>query len=331
MSEKEQAAQIDETAKVFGEFLKTLTVGELETHDNLTIFPVFTTTPQKNGYSLLDEAVKTGKFTVTEVTEGGSVPNLKVENGLDQDVLILDGDILIGAKQNRSVTTTIIIGRKSKSVIDVNCVERGRWSYKGRNFTASEQPMYSTLRATKSRSVNYSLKENRSFAADQGKVWEDINQKSIRFSMADEGFKASSTEAADEMYASYEDRIKAYESSFKPREGQVGFVVLIDGKVVGCDIFGNPGVLNRAFGKGIRSYILDAIEKSFDKNKKAPVGDSRKKAVAFLASVGKLKPEVFPSTGKGMSIRFEGKSSNGFAALDGDQVVHLAAFHDVRD
>jgi hypothetical protein len=328
MSEKKQAVQIDETAKVFGEFLKTLTVGELETHDNLTIFPVFTTTPQKNGYSLLDEAVKTGKFSVTEVTEGGSVPNLKVENGLDQDVLILDGDILIGAKQNRSVTTTIIIGRKSKSVIDVNCVERGRWHYKGSNFTASDKPMFSRARASKSRSVNYSLRENKSYAADQGKVWDDINEKSTRFSLEDENYKASGTEAANEMYASYEDRIKAYEGSFKPKVGQVGFVVLIDGKVAGCDIFGNPGVLNRAFGKGIRSYILDAIEKSSDKNKKSPVGDSRKKAAAFLAGVGKLKPEVFPSTGKGMNIRFEGKSSNGFAALDGDQVVHLAAFHE---
>lgn len=330
MVKKEQTAQIDETARVFGEFLKTLTVGELETHDNLTVLPVFTTMPQKNGYALLGEAVETGKFTVTEVDEGGSVPNLKVENGLDQDVLILDGDILIGAKQNRSVTTTIIIGRKSRSVIDVNCVERGRWHYKGRNFTASDQPMFSRARASKSRSVNYSLREKKSYAADQGKVWDDINQKSIRFSLEDANYKASGTEAADEMYASYEDRIKAYESSFKPREGQVGFVVLIDGKVAGCDIFGSPGVLNRAFGKGIRSYVLDAIEKSFDKKaKKASVGDSRKKAAAFLASVGKLKPEVFSSTGKGMNIRFEGKSSNGFAALDGDQVVHLAAFHDV--
>jgi len=146
--------------------------------------------------------------------------------------------------------------------------------------------------------------------------------------MADAGFQASRTEAANEMYASYEDRIKAYEGSFKAKEGQVGFVVLIDGKVAGCDIFGNPGVLNRAFGKGIRSYILDAIEKSLDKNQKVPVGDSRKKVVSFLASVGKLKPEVFPSTGKGMNIRFEGRASNGFAALDGDQVVHLAAFHE---
>ena len=328
MSEKEQAAQMDETARVFGEFLKTLTVGELESHDNLTVFPVFTTAPQKNGYSLLDEAVKTGKFKVTEVTEGGSVPNLKVENGLDQDVLILDGDILIGAKQNRSVTTTIIIGRKSKIVVDVNCVEHGRWHYKGRNFTASDQPMFSRLRAAKSRSVNFSLKNRKSYEADQGQVWEEISQKSAKLSEADAGFQASSTEAADELYTSYEDRIKAYEGSFKAQEGQVGFVVLIDGKVAGCDIFGNPGVLNRAFGKGIRSYILDAIEKSFDKNKKAPVGDSRKKAAAFLASVGKLKAEVFSSTGKGMNIRFEGKSSNGFAALDGDQVVHLAAFHE---
>ncbi len=115
----------------------------------MTVFPVFSTNPQQNGYALLDEAVKTGKFKVTEVNEGGSVPNLKVMNGLERDVLILDGDILIGAKQNRSVTTTIIIGKKTSTVINVNCVEQGRWSYKGRFFSAGERPVYSALRAAK--------------------------------------------------------------------------------------------------------------------------------------------------------------------------------------
>ena len=39
---------------------------------------------------------------VTEVSEGGSVPNLFVKNRADRDVIIVDGEMLVGAKQNRT-------------------------------------------------------------------------------------------------------------------------------------------------------------------------------------------------------------------------------------
>ena len=325
MARKKSIEAVQETAEALAGFLGTLTLGEAQAHENMTVFPVFTTNAQKNGYSLLDEAVKTGKFTVTEVSEGGSVPNLKVVNGLDLDVLILDGDILVGAKQNRSVTTTIIIGKGSENIINVNCVEQGRWSRKGDRFSASEQPMYSSLRAVKARSVTKSLKEDRDFTADQGAVWENIEQRDAKFRLASASYCSSVTGAADEMYRSFDDKILAYEKALPAKEGQVGFLVVIAGKVAGCDIFGNPGVLSRVYKRGIRSYCLDAIERSYDKAK-ASVGDPRRKASAFLAGLRKLSPKVFPAMGKGVNVRFESRTSVGFAALNGDQVVHMAAF-----
>ena len=313
-------------ANAFRDYLGTLSLGEPLSHENMTVFPVFTTNPQRNGYMLLDEAVKSGRFTVTEVTEGGSVPYLKVINDLDHDVLILDGDILVGAKQNRSVTTTIIIGKKTTSVIDVNCVEQGRWAYKSRFFEAGEQPVYSKLRAAKARSVTMNLKSSRGFVADQGEVWDNISMKADSLSMRDASFKMSSTDAADDLFSTYEERIRGFEKTFSLQPGQVGFVVLISGTVAGCDIFGNPGVFRSVYSKGIKSYILDAIEHAFMSKKIAVAGEPKRKAAAFLAGVRRLEPAAFPSTGKGVNVRFVGRASNGFAALDGDQVVHMAAF-----
>lgn len=326
MAMKDEAGKSGTVVKAFSEYLATLSLGAAERHENLTVIPVFTTAPQQNGYSLLDEAVRTGLFTVTEVTEGGSVPDLKVVNGLEQDVLILDNDILVGAKQNRSATTTIIINRKSESVISVNCVEQGRWSYKGRSFSASDRPVYSRLRAIKSRSVTENLNSSRSYDADQGAVWNDIEEKAVRFSQSEPNFCRSSTGAADEMYGSLEDKVKLYEPAFTRKEGQVGFVVLIGGAVAGCDIFGHPNVLSRVYAKGLRSYLLDAVEQASDREKKQAAGNPGKKAAAFLASIRKMPAEAFPSIGKGVNIRFRSRSASGFAALDGDQVVHLAAF-----
>ena len=63
-----------------------------------------------------------------EVSRGGSVPELKVVNKSDRMLLILDGEELVGAKQNRIVNTTILIAGNTATVIPVSCVEQGRWS-----------------------------------------------------------------------------------------------------------------------------------------------------------------------------------------------------------
>jgi hypothetical protein len=43
------------------------------------------------------------------VSEGGSVPNLRVINKTPHHVLLFDGEELKGAKQNRILNTTILI------------------------------------------------------------------------------------------------------------------------------------------------------------------------------------------------------------------------------
>jgi ARG and Rhodanese-Phosphatase-superfamily-associated Protein domain len=101
--------------------------------------------------------VGTRKFKVTEINDGGHVPELTVLNGLDADVLILDGEELVGAKQNRIVNTTLIIGRMREVVIPVSCVEQGRWHYRTKAFKSSKANLYAELRKKKAKAVSMSL------------------------------------------------------------------------------------------------------------------------------------------------------------------------------
>jgi hypothetical protein len=57
---------------------------------------------------------------VTEVSEAGSVPFLQVANGADRPLLLLDGEELIGAKQNRILNTTVLVQHS-----DWSCLDRG--------------------------------------------------------------------------------------------------------------------------------------------------------------------------------------------------------------
>ena len=57
------------------------------------------------------------------------MPELMVENKGDMRVLFIEGEELVGAKQNRILNTSILVPAKSKTKIPVSCVERGRWRY----------------------------------------------------------------------------------------------------------------------------------------------------------------------------------------------------------
>ena len=68
------------------------------TFDNLTIFPIIGRNGQHPDYINLDEALATGVARVTEISESGSVPELRFVNDSEQAVLLLDGEELVGAK-----------------------------------------------------------------------------------------------------------------------------------------------------------------------------------------------------------------------------------------
>jgi hypothetical protein len=96
------------------------------------------------------------------------------------NLLILDGEELVGAKQNRIVNTTILIPAKKTVVIPVSCVEEGRWSYDTERFHSEERIMAPMMRAMKTRQVNYSVRESGNFRSDQSAIWDEISAKASR-------------------------------------------------------------------------------------------------------------------------------------------------------
>ena len=81
------------------------------------------------------------------------MPQLRVVNHSETPVLIVDGEELVGAKQNRAVNTTILIAAGAETIIPVSCVEQGRWTYKTREFKSEGRVMSSKIRASKADQV----------------------------------------------------------------------------------------------------------------------------------------------------------------------------------
>ena len=151
--------EVPEVAKL----LATLLTGEPVTHGALAVIPLLAPNLDDPDWLTLEDRV-------TEVSEAGSVPFLQVANGADRPLLLLDGEELIGAKQNRILNTTVLVAAHTEVTIPVSCVEQGRWGYRGRQFRPGDASLYASLRARKAAHVSQSVRAGRGHRADQGEV-----------------------------------------------------------------------------------------------------------------------------------------------------------------
>ena len=118
--------------------LSGLLVGEPLIHEGLTMHPLIRASLLSKDYLTLDEALKAKVARVTEVSEDGSVPQLLFRNQGEQAVFLLDGEELVGAKQNRVLNITILAPAGKDTVIPVSCVEAGRWNHSKSDFTSAK-------------------------------------------------------------------------------------------------------------------------------------------------------------------------------------------------
>ncbi len=125
-------------------YLRGMEIESPQAHEEMILFPIKSKLPPGPDYVTLSEALEAGFLEITEVSPGGSVPELKAINHGEKPVLILDGEELRGAKQNRALNTTIMIGPQSSVIIPVSCVEAHRWHGPSLHMEASD-PSYGSL------------------------------------------------------------------------------------------------------------------------------------------------------------------------------------------
>jgi len=303
--------------KIITDFFGQLKVGRKQSFKNLSMYPILSSYHVTFNYCTLDEALDNKSIEILEVDKEGSVPDLKVVNKTSIMVLILDGEELVGAKQNRIVNTTILVPGDSTIIIPVSCVEQGRWSYKSPTFSTEDRIMSSNLRAMKSQQVNYSVREGGKFRSDQGALWEGISEKAKRHGAV------SSSMAMGEIYEKEKPALGKYTDAFNNIESQIGAVFMINDNIAGMDCFGKPETFVSVFRKLIGSYALDAID-WFKEDKEFKVLKSN--VTNFLKEASKANIETHKSVGEGIDCRIETKKVTGFALSYEDQIPHMSVF-----
>jgi hypothetical protein len=301
---------------VFISFISDLELGEAQSHKNLSIIPLFNKIKPSINYLTLKEALEKGVLTISEVSSAGSVPELQVKNDADLPVLLLDGEELCGAKQNRVLNTSILIKEKSETTIPVSCTEHGRWAYRSEVFADSNLMLASSIRKVKLNSVSKSLRSGHKFRSDQSGIWDHIS-----YLAADAGVK-SDTGAMRDLFKARDSSMEEYVNALSAVPGQKGLICMIDNSVVGMDILSGEDTYTSVHSKLIKSYAIDAMHSKVNLQN----AECQEKAREFLKEATLCEEQRHESVGYGWDCRFKGDSIVGSALLHNDEVIHMTFF-----
>ncbi|HET6575874.1 MAG TPA: DUF6569 family protein [Fimbriiglobus sp.] len=259
------------------------------THDNLTVFLLHgpDTLPPRPILTL-DEALAKNSFVVHET---GTVNTLTVENlSADDDVLIQPGDIVKGGRQDRLIAAAVLVPAKSGQIaVPSFCVEAGRWTQRG-NEVVSRFAGNSACIAGKD------LKTAALVDGQQAAVWESVTKLQAKLS-ENVGKPVANPQSPTSLQLALEDaavadKLASYErelgSVLRGSRRVVGFVIAVNGKVTGAEVFGSSAVLAKAWPKALRSAAVEALAERSER----PFAPCKSEAVtAFLADAEKGQRE----------------------------------------
>ena len=299
--------------------LKGMAFADVQAFQNLAVFPILVGEASGPEYMTLPAALKKDMLEVKEVSEDGSVPEVKVLNKAEIPVLLLDGEELVGAKQNRVVNSSVLLKAKFEAIVNVSCTERGRWAYATESFGDSGVVMARSIRARKSSSVSDSLRTFSVPRSDQGEIWDEIDM------LSESAHVSSRTDAMRDVYMAKHQELEECLKAFPKVEGQCGLVFLVDRAVVGMDMVSRPEAYSELHDKLIKSYVIDSTRTEVEGQ--AP--PSIEAVTQFIKQTADCSESSFESVGHGIDYRFEHSELCGSALVHEQACIHVAFFSNV--
>ena len=296
--------------------IEEVSLGEPTVHGQMAIFPLLDKEESVLDYLTLDEAIASGYAHVTEVDESGDVPELKFRNSSDKRIFLMEGEELVGAKQNRTLNLSILAPAEREITIPVTCVESGRWSYNSERFDSSDRVHYSRGRRKKMASVSESMNFCNRTEANQSAVWYEISSKELRM----KSFSPTSSMGA--IFEKNKGRLSDYVKAFTAIENQAGMLVMVGDDIVGLDLFDNKETLKKLMPKLVRSFALDAIELNTRKKYQPEIEDAKD----LLKKTATANTSNHPAVGDGNNLRLQSEEVIGGALVLDYQVIHLSVF-----
>jgi hypothetical protein len=299
-------------------WLKRLNLGEPQELAPYTIYPLCVGEAGPEPDLLLTHQAIGAQ--VLEILEKGEaeVQELEALNKGKKPVLILEGDTLVGCKQNRVVARSVILGGKGKVAIPVGCMEQGRWDRASGSFGSGKMRISPSVRSASIREVREAKKARQPrTSVDQSRLWGDV-QLCIDHCEVD-------TPTSDYHAVIEEQSVAATERArtLEALPGQVGGLVMAGGAFLGLELAGHPDTWNELAERTLPAILMDGAWLSEDADEAASPGPD---ASAWLSRIQNAPVTLSPGLAQGIEVDVEDEDLAGSGLWFEEQLVHLAIF-----
>jgi hypothetical protein len=210
-----------------------LNVGAGQYRDGVTVFPVWTSAPAARG--LVTGAA--ARVTVSERAGSATVGELVLQNADARPALLLDGELLEGGMQHRTLLQDVLLDGRSSAVVPVACVEAGRW----------DGPAGHGRQARRA-SVGVRASFDRDESERQGAVWDRVARYAPAFGASPTGSLLDHLDGAG----------REAQAPLEILPGQRGVVIGVGGRPVVLELFGSTAALRAHLPALLTAARLDA-------------------------------------------------------------------------
>jgi hypothetical protein len=276
----------------------------------LSAFPLTGTRTAAPPYFTGPEAFEAGLIRVDEL-DPPEVPSLAITNLADVPILLIEGEMLVGGDQNRTMNVTVLIPPHETTVVPVSCVEAGRWGSR-RTMSGSRAHAPGSLRAAKTAYLEPRSSDGSQRRSDQHRVWNEVEQQSVAHDVQ------SDTSALDDLQQQIEQRLTDQLDELAAVPDQIGVLCVVGDRVIGLDLFDKPSTLDHYLRNIVAGHVLDADPTT----RPAHSTDS---VQCFLAGVDDAARDTGHGVGLGEEVLWRGDVVGVGLAYD-HCLVHLAAY-----
>ncbi len=270
-------------------------------HANLAIYFIHGESAPGPAPLTLQEAMAKGTVRVIETS---SVNELKIENAGEEDVYVQSGDMVKGGRQDRVLTVSFVLPRKSGEVpVSAYCVEHGRWSKRGAEEVTAFAGSYNSLPSREAKLAMKAPLEGvpllQDFSHDdtgkrQRAVWDEVAKAQQKLSAGAEAPVAAAASPSSLQLALENDKLKNVREEYvkaledKAAEGDiVGFVFAVNGRINSADVYPSNALFRKMWVKLLTASVTEAVAGKKDaQDGKAPSIEAVRE---FLAAAEKGK------------------------------------------
>ena len=242
-----------------------------------------------------------------------------MENLSNKPLLILNGEIFDGAKQDRVANETALVPANSSLEIKVSCVEQGRWAYKTKSFSRGKNMFNYHSKGVKDLHNN-SAKHNQPSGSVQDNVWRSIRDKQTRMGVS------SNTGSVNDTYMRFDETLSHLRGEIIEEFNQVGLLVMIPGKYIGLDLFINNEIFGKYKDRLYKSHLIELLDNN-QRNLRYP----ENKINSFMLQLMYGKEVINPKKlGEEYSIYERDSQTTSSALVFNNELIHLTAIQNME-